>query len=497
MPWKVSALVSAFRVAFWEASYREQSNQNLFTSIAKDQGLVRPGEVRDNHSGGARTFSALLEALGLIFRDGDAVKFTLAGEAMMDPDIEPAGIVRHLLLGFQYPCVYSEGTGVRMDQSVKIKPFLFLLRLMDDPDVKSLSDREVMIPVIFAKTSRDFDICKNLILRMRGGESIESFIVDPSMLWTSRSKGSVSLRLKDVADIANTMRNCISSVGLCYRDDSDPSQARFFLSPEFRSQVGEALAISELFLEVQSEESFQRSFGTVNRQKDTRNLNKAPKRDAEAEKVLALWLAECGQRMMSAIPEDFVERLERGYGIPRAKTIRVVEPYVPQALSRFESTLLEKACGGVATAKEFEKLVNELIRVVLQLEVLDTGNKKRPPGKSGGYSDGIILNLAQSSCALVECKASSAYSFPFTDRLNAMENYIPNFRELCTRELTLAFFLYVAGGFVPTAKAHVESMSQQAGTSVAAVDVRTLLKIAALNSPSDAWQLFCKGSLLV
>lgn len=496
-PWKVASLVSAFYAAFHNKEYSSQDNQNLFTQIAKDQGLIRTGHVRDSHSGGPRTFYSLLEALGLVFRLENQIHLTQAGELLIDPDVEPGDILRRLLLRFQYPCIYSQGRGVQIASTIKIKPFVFLLKLMNDPDLGYITDKEICIPVIYAKIVQDYKKCKTFVLQLRQGIELNALIDNPESLWTIRARGSIEERLPDIKDIANTMRNCLSSTGLCYRDDTIEGTAAYRLNEEYRSLIEEALERESDFIEVEGEESFQRKFGLIRGRKDTRLLQKSEKADPEGDKILALWLAETGQRLVSELSEEFIQRLSRGYGISRTKVISTLTPHLASASSRFESTLLEKACGGVATAKEFEKLVNTLLEKMLGMRVDDTGSKKPPKRRrGGGYADGIIFNEIANSCGLINCKATSAYNFAHTDRLNLIHNYVPHYQELTGSTFTLLFFLYVAGGFTGRISQTLEALKVEAGIPVSAIDARTLLKFASTKTSQQIWTAFCNGGVI-
>lgn len=495
-PWKVGALVRAFDLAFGESVYADQDAQNLFTRIIKDQGLVRPGTTRDKNSGGARTYYSLLEALGLVFRSGKHVRLTLAGQELMNQFSAPAEIIQKLVLRVQYPSPYSSGAGVKIDTSVRVKPFVFLLRLINDPDLEYLTDHEIQIPVIFGTSNQSFDLCRQKIVSLRQGHTIESLIDSPDILWTTRTAGqSISDRLPDILDIANTVRNVLSSVGLITGDGTEDSNGRskFFINKNFQYQVDDAIANASDFLPLTNEESFQRKFGTIHRQKDTRNLELVPPRDAQRDTILALWQGEVGNKPVSELSDEFVRHLEVGYGIPKQKTRIVIEPLLSKALSEFESTVIAYSCGGTSTAKKFEQAIIGLISHMTNLDVVGTGQKKR---KDGGYADGIILNRPLNTCGLFDCKAIAFYSFPSDDRLKAIGNYIPNYGELAPNEYRLAFFMYVVGGFSQSAGTGHTLLADKAPVAITGVDVKTLLQMAKTMSPTEVWDVFCSGQIV-
>jgi hypothetical protein len=491
-PWKVAALVRAFDLAFGDSIYADQDSQNLFTRIIKDQGLVRPGNTRDINTGGARTYYSLLEALGLVFRAGKYVKLTLAGDELLNPYSEPSEVLQKLILRVQFPSPYSNSAAVKIDSSIRIKPFVFLLKLINDPELGYLTDHEIQIPVIFGHSSNSHKLCREKILLLRAGHSIETLIDSAEILWTSRTAGqTISERMPSILDIANTVRNVLSSAGLITGDGS--KRSKFFINNEYEALICEAIEHSEDFIPITNEESFQRKFGTIHRQKDTRNLSLAPPRDPQKDIILALWQGEVGTKPITQIPLEFIKRLETGYRISKQKTLSVIEPLLPQALSSFETTMLAFACGGASTALNFEKAVIELLRHMTQLDVVGTGQKKRP---DGGYSDGIIINNHLSVCGLFDCKATSLYSFPSDDRLKATGNYILNYRELTSKEMRLAFFMYVVGGFTQNPASGHSLLADKSPVAITGISVKSLLKMAKTMSPAEVWDTLCSGQII-
>ena len=112
--------------------------------IFEKAGLKRVGDRRDQTGGGARTYKAWLMSLGLIFTQESTgrIKLTLAGEAIMNGD-SPVSVLTNQILKYQFPSAFSVGRGVQVASRFKIRPFRFLLKLLDDPRVMSLSEDEI------------------------------------------------------------------------------------------------------------------------------------------------------------------------------------------------------------------------------------------------------------------------------------------------------------------------------------------------------------------
>lgn len=78
---------------------------------------------------GGRTHAAMLYSLGLWFEKDERVHLTLAGEAIMQGK-PPVPVLKKQVLRFQYPSAY--GDSVKVTPRFKIRPFIFLLRLLTD-----------------------------------------------------------------------------------------------------------------------------------------------------------------------------------------------------------------------------------------------------------------------------------------------------------------------------------------------------------------------------
>jgi hypothetical protein len=78
------------------------------------------------------------------------------------------------------------------------------LKLAADSEINGLSDKDIVVPVVFGKNADSFENCKNLILRLRR-EGPEAVIPDDESIRTSKtSNNTFEQRLSDIHDIANT-----------------------------------------------------------------------------------------------------------------------------------------------------------------------------------------------------------------------------------------------------------------------------------------------------
>lgn len=108
--------------------------------------------------------------LGLVFHRGRGEWIlTNAGEALMGVE-DPLEVLRCQLLRLQYPSVYTRALGQNCAEKLRIRPFVFLLRLLEDPRVGALNAQEAAVAVVYGRTQRDFEACVRKILLVRRSE---------------------------------------------------------------------------------------------------------------------------------------------------------------------------------------------------------------------------------------------------------------------------------------------------------------------------------------
>ena len=78
----------------------------------------------------------------------------------------------------QYPSVYGLGSQVRIDPGMKVKPFVFLVRLLQDERLGGyLGSEDLAVPVVYGRRMDDFELCVRKILELRAGKSLRDVIV--------------------------------------------------------------------------------------------------------------------------------------------------------------------------------------------------------------------------------------------------------------------------------------------------------------------------------
>jgi hypothetical protein len=481
-PWKVSQILSLIHMNLENDTWSgNQTAQDAFTKSLEEVGLKREGVQYDLHSGGARTYFSQLESLGLFFtREDGSMWLTIAGQDLVDGTYLPAEIMRTQLLNYQYPSIYSQVANVKIHPRIKVKPFLFVLELLLDPEIEYLTDSELIIPVMYGHNSSCIGICKSKILAFRESQDILSVIDNPAQdLFTPRTRGrSTEKALEDFKNIANTCKNFLESCSLVISQVTEDSRIKQIVVNEgVLPDILSALANKNTFIPVGSAESFQRKYGAWNRQRDTRNLTRGTTRVSRGEPIIhALFAEYAGKNLVLDMPMEFVDKAV-GHGFDRQLVINTIEPYLVNSLSLYEQNFMELSSGGRATANDFEKAVRRLFEERLHYKATHTGQRHRA-GKTGGFSDIFIQESSGRFCAIIDTKASPKYDLSAADFHTMTNSYIPSIQEIAEYQgEELGFCAYVAGGFTNSMNDRVRTLSAESGECFAAIKAYDLLKL--------------------
>jgi len=457
--------------------------QEDFTLALQALGLKANGHQRNPNPGGPRTYLSQLEGLGLVFvRDADQTLWpTIAGEALI-AERAPLEVMQTQLLRYQYPSVYSKSRNVNIHPDVRVRPYRFLLSLILDPDLMGLSNEEFAVAVVYGHNHDCLSLCKTKILQLRQGvERIERIIDNPETdLVTPRTQEkrrieqSWSNAWEDMKNVGNTFKNGLESNYLIVEN---PDTRRFDVEEESVAFVRKMLNLSEPFISVEDEESFQRAFGRFDREKDNRRLL-APEKTLALQDgssvILAKFMAHCRGQLVRDIPEEWIVNTSRDLAISQEKVRGTVEPYMDRAISLFEQTYLDLSKGGSVDGLEFEKATAELFRKGLGFEVRLTGQLKRK--EIGGYSDLLLVPDQGAKCAIIDTKASGNYALGSSDYHKMVNNYLRNYKEL-DPEKSLEFCGYVAGGFSHSFSARLKSLERDGNVPAIGLTAAELLRI--------------------
>lgn len=501
-PWKVAQTCQVIEEATsgkdWSGN---QDLQNSLSEILEKSGLKSGGTKVDPNSGGARTLRSQLECLGLIYKEEKLIKFTLAGKNLIEFE-EPLKVMQTQILNHQYPSYYGlMNQNARIHPDLRIKPFLFLLALMQDADIQYLEILDIIFPVVYGHNWQCFDLCKKKILAFRadGSKDVLKFIDNPTQdLYTRRAAygpGSIN----NMRDIAGTAKNYLEATVLVQAETKNKVQ-RITVNPDYISLINKALAEKENFINNPSSNlSFQRAYGAWNRTKDT-TKNTQPKKKNKGETVILMHFMEyTGKNLVVDNADDFVEKISKEIGFKAADVRTVIEPFIEKALSVFEAKYIELSKGGVATATEFEKATVKLLNDRLGIVAKHTGSMRKKKGV-GAYSDVIAERVEDNLCGVIDAKASSGYSVPATDYAKMISNYIPNYSDLVATGVKLDFVSYVAGGFIGEVNSKLKSIFEEKGVSASAISAKVLIDVSRKpgisGQAAKVWEAFKKNHIL-
>lgn len=473
--------------------------QNIMTKALESSGLKKTGEQYHPNPGGMRTYLSQLEGLGLIFyREDQSLWFTLAGDDIVSGK-PPLPILQTMVLKYQYPSVYSKGSNVRINPDIKIKPYLFLLKFLMDPEIGYLTNQEIAIPVIYGHNNNCYSLCKEKILLFRGGKKFED-IIDNCLedIYTPRGTS-----LKNIFDIANTFKNVLQSFCFIYSERHERVE-RVYLNEDLIPEIEKALKDENKFIPMDgTDEWFQRTFGAWNR-KDLRQLTKTQytSRNELSKNIIAGHFAGyCGEKLVTEVDDEFIDKMVESYGFDRQFIREAAFQLLSRSYSLFEERFIELSrSGDPGMALEFEKAVATIFRNVLHFDVVETGQKKSY-NRVGAYSDVFAVASDEIHCAIIDAKASPKYDLNAADWYKMKDNYIANYTELAEgKPLKLEFCSYVAGGFRGDIVKKLKLLSKESGVGASAISATQLIRLAQkkpkLENQPAIRKVFCENKIL-
>ena len=460
----------------WEG---QRDSHLAYEEALEAAGLKRIGDRRDQTGGGARTYKAWLMSLGLIFsqNNGKKIKLTLAGEAIMNGD-SPVEVLSNQILKYQFPSSFSLGRGVRVSERFRIRPFRFLLKLLNDDRVKYLTEEEIAKIVVTeaeCETEKCFEYIVDRIQQFRsvGDKCLEE---DFCIKYAS-SKGEVNPDhpYSHLMDLANTLVNWLEYTQLVVRQDG-----RIYILESRRLDVEAIIGDIPPFIDrPEDHEYFQRKYGIdPKHRKDNRNLNVTQTITAKTiakQKVMKAYIAVSLERPITKITPEIVDYIIMQTGIDgKAVEEILIETYPTGSVGAFMTKYFEMAFKGRDEATEFEKATVELFKDVF-------GYEAKHVGPIGLTPDVLLISDEDGYQAIIDNKAYHKYTIS-NDHYNRMvHNYIGNISNYGRKDMSLAFFSYVAGGFGTNIDGQIQSIYRATNIPGSAMSVSNLIKMVERN----------------
>ncbi len=450
----------------------------------EEANLKRRGERRDQTGGGARTYKAWVASLGLIFTQESTqkIKLTLAGEAIMAGD-SPVEILKNQILKYQFPSSFSMSRGVDVAPRFKIRPFRFLLRLLNDSSIESLSEEEIA-KIIIVEADNETESCYKYIseriheFRSKGDACLDLDFFDKY----SSSKGAVNPEhpFSHLNDIANTIINWLEYTQLAKRDVED---RRVRIIEDKKEEIDTILSAVPSFIDRPNQhEYFQRKYGLdPKHKKDTRNLTETKTITAKIiaeQKIKQAFIGESLKSPIGKITAKLIQTISEQTGIDEKMVEEALLKLYPHgAVGSFMTEYFEMAFKGRDEAAEFEKATVELFRIVFGFETQHVGPIGLTP-------DVLILSDEEGYAAIIDNKAYSKYTISNDHHNRMVYNYINNLSNYYNGSYPLGFFSYIAGGFGKNINSQISDIVSETKIHGSAVSVSNIIKMVECHQQS-------------
>lgn len=472
----VPEVLSAFAELSLDQEWQGQRESHLsFEDALEQAGLKRKGERRDQTGGGARTYKAWLTSLGLIFTQESTgkIKLTLAGEAIMAGD-SPVEVLKNQILKYQFPSSFSLSRGVQVAPRFKIRPFRFLLRLLNDPEIEYLTEEEIA-KIIVTKAENETDKCyryivgKILEFRQSGDMIHEEDFFDKY----KSSKGDINPEqpYRHLMDLANTIVNWLEYTQLVKRDNGEVR-----ILEDKRLEVQQILSVSPPFIDrPEQHEYFQRKYGLdPKHKKDTRNLTETKTITAKIiaeQKIKKAYIVESLKQPITKITTDLIDKIAEQTGFEDKLVEEILLKLYPRgSVGAFMTEYFEMAFKGRDEASDFEKATVQLFQNVFGFEA-------KHVGPIGLTPDVLILSDKDGYQAIIDNKAYSKYTISNDHHNRMVHNYIGNLNRYSNSSDPLAFFSYIAGGFGKNINSQIIDIVNATGVSGSAMSVSNMIKL--------------------
>lgn len=395
----------------------------------------------------------------------------------------------------QYPSVYGNGNNVRVAPSLKVKPFVFLMNLLDRPELGGqLSSDEISVCVVYGRTHDDEDVCARKIQELRETGNFKAVIDKLSDLCTPRRySGDEDLLWKkgieDALNIGNTFKNYMLSVGLLEPSPEDSRYFRLRVPAEISDDISrwrkepiEPAPMSNY------EARWQLRFGRLDKQKVQLQTKRQRSSNSQVQAVLvSRYVSQAEAEPYGFDHDTFVRDAAKNWNLKPTEVEDAVSAVKKKSPDIFRETMVQAAFSGGQEFLVLEKGVTNIFKR-LGFDLSEhMGQKSAPNGREGGYPDVYIRASAVKGSAWADSKASARYGFPITDTGKLGTYYKHCWQEIDPSAAPL-FFLYVAGGFEQKSASimsHLQKGRQKYGYPVCAVTVEALCDLATLPSTPD------------
>ena len=455
LPLTVAALHEAAGGSGWGGN---RESHIAFEEILEREGIKRPGARRDQTGSGGRTHAALVRSLGLAFNSAETerLELTQAGIALAEGG-NPSAVLKHQVMKFQYPSVYSTSRGVDISPAFKLRPFVLLLRLLLHPELGGyLTNDEVARVVILygtGDTEADADRVAAEVRKYRSTEINEIEFVE-----RFGKRGDTFEKLvARFGDIANTVFNWLEVTGVI---DRRPGEVE--LAPSGGDEAAnliEDYGRIKLIPNPEDEDRFQRAYGLPpGKSKDTRNLSgaKGVTRNEFVRRQVTTKLTRMSEQelLVDGATSDIVARLVEETGFDHSEVEKVAAKVLgtDRTLDNFLYSYQSLPHSSAKDApRKFEQATADIFRRVFKLDAECVGQAGREPD--------VVVTKKNVWRGIVDTKAYSGdYSLP-SGHDRAMHEYVETYR--ARPGAPLRFWVFIAGSVSKGAKHRVRQLADR------------------------------------
>lgn len=461
-PWKLCQIMKVLADCS-DFEFKDNRDQKYIYAMLEDSGIKRPSKTKDINPGGMRTYYAQLVALGLIY-EGSKKEFhyTIAGRELSEGR-NPQKVLQYQLLRHQYPSIYSFGRNVMIDPRINVKPFVFILEMLQDIRLSGyLTCSEIIVPVLYGHNSMCLDTCIRKIVRMRKNEGAVESVIDNYTIDLYTPRSGMGKNLNNAKDIANTAKNYLEAVGLIVKlGEKQFGEQKYSFNRCFE-EVFEQLK-NEPFIrcdETTDKETFQRSYGRYESVDDTLSQDEnLVGRESPDREFIQFRYALYANNNPFYSDSDFYDEM-RGMNMKMDFVAEAIKPYVALRHSIDRNNFLELATSSGTKKQEYKLALVNLFQSLGYME--EDGIPDIP-----GNQDLIYLlfeNVSTGERCLVVASDLGNYSLVQED-IPCQFNF--NKPQYC---------LVIAGGFKGDVGSSVEEVTETTGIPVTAMKAKTLVR---------------------
>lgn len=488
--WKMVQIVQLLDLCTGNITSQQVQDQ-LYAQLDALGLKVKANEYGVENAGGMRTYFAQLACLGLFWKD-DKKQFhtTFAGEELMNGN-DPIRILRCQVLRMQYPSVYGLGSNVRIDSSLKVRPFVFIIKLLQDERLGGyLTCLDMAVPVIYGHTHADHETCVTKILKLRETKKLRDVIDSVDDIRTPRrfteddEEADFVSGLVDAQNIANTVKNYLTATQLLVANVDNDREFVLNVDPAVQKDIKTWMDVKVETLNPDHKASWQMRFGRYTKTKSIRTRS-TQQIDGIQALVRTHFMAAVTAAPYEFNLQAFITDQAKRWGKTEADIGLYLNSVQSKQSNIERDTIKQAAASGGREAIVLEKAATAIFKK-LGFDLSEhLGQTPSPSNRQGGYPDIRLRATGLPECGFADTKATMNYGFQLGDTIK-LETYYKDCWNEFPDQTPSSFFVYIAGGFGKTSKT-VESLLAKCATGhgrpVSALTVDALLELVEMENP--------------